>query len=176
VSDGRRRRRGRTRRFLAWSGWLVLGLVLVGKLVLDGAGESSVSLSDVFRPELLSWVAFWLPLALCGGMSIAGMYWASRAYDRAERTSLLWLRRGFGLSLVGAVVLALARMDRDMFPRESLAATASVILAVQTTVFAAAALREHRRGELAESRRHRSRERSQRSQDSVRVESTGRDT
>ena len=144
---------GGKKRWLAWGGW-VLFAVLAGHWIFaelnkaaDGTPQGLVS------PDVVRSVAFWLPMLVGGATALAGMWWARRAYAKSERSSLVWLKRGFMFSIGAFVLLIIASFDAANFPREWFVVVAAGIFGAQTLLFAMAALREHRRGDVVEMRR-----------------------
>lgn len=143
------------KKFLVWSGWILLVAVLGGNLVMayvrQPKGDDTPQ--GFITPELLQTGAFWAPMAATFLMSLLGLYWSSRAYSQTERTSLLWARRGYALSLLGGAVLVMAVFDAELFPRPWLAAVSAVLLALQTSIFAMVSFKELRRAETGEGSR-----------------------
>ena len=149
---------GRGKRILVWCGWGIAVLLLGGNLVVGLLNKKGDTLQGFVAPEHVLTVAFWAPISVVFGMSVLGLWWSSKAYSHSERTSLLWARRGHLFTLVGSVVFLMATFDREMFPREWLAAIAAVVVGGQSLFFALVALKEYRRAETGDgSRRPRGR-------------------
>jgi hypothetical protein len=157
MSDRKHRSSGGGRKWLPIAGWGLAVLLLGGNIVLALAREKDETPQGFLTPALLRTVAFWLPVLVAFAMSLAGMFWTSKALSHNERASLLWMRRGFVFALVGTVVLVFACFDPEMFPREWLAVIAAALLGALTFHFAFAAWKEYQRAEMGPGHRRRSR-------------------
>jgi hypothetical protein len=160
MSERRHRSKseGRGKRMLVWAGWGLAVLLLGGNLVIGLVNKKGDALQGFVTPDHLKSAAFWTPTVAALALSLAGLWWSSKAYANGERTSLLWARRGYLFTLVATVVFVMATFDRDMFPRDWLSAIAAFVIAGQTLFSAMVAFKEYRRAESGEgSRRPRGR-------------------
>jgi hypothetical protein len=159
--SGHRRRRDRTRR-LVWAGWGLLVALLAANLATALAGSRPDVQTGFLTPEILQAAGFWVPLLVAVAMSVAGWFWAGRAYALHPRSSLLWARRGYVFTLAAAAALAIACLDAELFPRAWFAVVAATAVGGQALFFGILSFREYRRAEAGHGR-HRSGEGSDRS-------------
>lgn len=147
---------GRAKQVLAWTGWGILIALLGTNLVMfllreEGAEETT---GGFLTPEHLQSAGFWVPISAAWLFALLGLFWTSSAYKHSERSSLLWAKRGYALTILGGLALALATFEPETFPRPWLAVVAAGVFGAQTVFFALLARAEYRRAETGEGTRH----------------------
>jgi len=128
-------------------------VLLVANLATALGGGAADAPQRLLTTEIVQAAGFWVPLVFAVGMSLAGYFWASRAYSLHPRSSLLWARRGYVFTLAAAAALALACIDAELFPRAWFAVLAATAVGGQSLFFGVLAFREHRRAESIEGHR-----------------------
>jgi cytochrome bd-type quinol oxidase subunit 2 len=157
LSDRRHRAGGGggASKALAWSGWGILTLLLAGNIAMGLINQKDEQPQGFITPEVLQAAGLWIPVLAAMTFAVLGLYWSTKAHKESERSSLLWARRGYAFSLVGAVIFLMAVFDAETFRREWLAVVAGLVLAVQSVLFAMFAYREFKRSAEGEGRRGR---------------------
>ncbi len=156
MSEKRHRSGGGKKQVLVWIAWGILIALLGSNLVMFFAKDDEVAGTTgegFITLDMLQRAGFWAPLAAAWLFALCGLFWVASAYKHSERASLLWAKRGYITSILGALALSIAFYEPDI-GRTWFGVVAAAVFGAQTVIFALLARSEYRRAETGEGTRH----------------------